>query len=165
MTGSTFQARALMHGRLVAVCSSKERAQPKTDIGSAELRPGHGLVGDSHAGLSEREVSLLAYESILRVRKERQIDAPLGCFAENLVIEGLDFSRTQVGDEIHVGEAILQVVQIGKPPYLAHTYSFQGSSILRKEGVFCRVVRGGQVSRGDPVIQSSTGVPACEPST
>lgn len=138
-------------GTLVAVCVSEERTDPKSDVGGGELRVGHGLVGDAHAGLSEREVSLLAYESIRRLRDELGIDAYPGCFAENLVVQGLDFSEVEVGDTIRVGEAALQVVQLGKPPGVPHTYSFRGVSILPREGVFCRVVRTGRVSRGDVV--------------
>ena len=65
----------MAQGTLMAVCASKERTEPKTDVGSGELRAGHGLVGDAHAGFSEREVSLVAYESILRVCSEFGIDA------------------------------------------------------------------------------------------
>jgi len=143
---------AAAQGTLVAVCVSAERTEPKVDVGSGELRAGYGLVGDSHAGLSEREVSLLAYESILRVRDELGIDAYPGCFAENLVVQGLDFSQVEVGNTIQVGDAALQVVQLGKPPDVPHTYSFHGVSILPTEGVFCRIVRTGRVSRGDAVI-------------
>ena len=151
------EASTTGQGTLVAVCVSEERTDPKIDVGSGELRVGHGLVGDSHAGLSEREVSLLAYESILRVRNEMGIHAYPGCFAENLVVQGLDFSKIQVGDTIQVGEAALEVVQLGKPPDVAHTYNFEGVSILPEEGVFCRVVRGGRVLRGDPTVHVSRG--------
>ncbi len=154
---SVAEGKAAARGTLVAVCVSDRRTDPKRDVGSGELRVGHGLVGDAHAGLSEREVSLLAYESILRVRDELGIEAYPGCFAENLVVQGLDWGRVEVGDAIQVGETVLQVVQIGKPPNVAHTYSFQGVSVLPEEGVFCRVVRGGRVSCGDPVAHVCRG--------
>ncbi len=57
----------------------------------------------------------------------------------------------RVGDRLRVGPALLEVVQIGKPPDVAHTYNFQGVSILPREGVFCRVLEGGRVTRGDPI--------------
>lgn len=136
---------------LVAVCASARRSDPKVDIGSGELRAGYGLVGDAHAGVSEREVSLLGIESIHRANAEYGIQAGPGSFAENLTIEGLDLLSLRVGDRLRVGSALLEVVQIGKPPSDAHTYSFQGVSILPKEGVFCRVLEGGTVSRGDAV--------------
>ena len=153
----------MAHGTLMAVCASKERTEPKTDVGSGELRAGHGLVGDAHAGFSEREVSLVAYESILRVCSEFGIDARPGCFADNFAIQGLDFSAIRVGDQIRVGPTLLVVVQIGKPPDAPHTYDFQGVSLLPKEGLFCRVIQGGRVQHGDPVRHIPIGRDAAHP--
>ena len=134
---------------IVAVCRSERRTEPKVDIGQGELRQDHGLVGDSHAGLSQRQVSLLALESIERANQEHGIEAVPGSFAENLTTRGLDLLSLKVGDRLQAGEALLEVVQIGKPPDVAHTYNFQGVSVLPTEGVFCRVVEGGPVCRGD----------------
>lgn len=137
--------------RIVAVCRSKQRTEPKVDVGQGELRRDHGLVGDSHAGLSQRQVSLLALESIERANREHGIEAGPGSFAENLTTQGLDLLSLKVGDRLRAGEALLEVVQIGKPPEVAHTYNFQGVSLLPTEGVFCRVVEGGRVRRGDEI--------------
>ena len=138
---------------IVAVCRSEQRMEPKVDVGQGELRQDHGLVGDSHAGLSQRQVSLLALESIERANREHGIEAVPGSFAENLTTRGLDLLSLKVGDRLRVGEALLEVVQIGKPPEVAHTYYFQGVSVLPTEGVFCRVVEGGWVRRGDEIAR------------
>jgi len=144
---------------IVAVCQSQQRTDPKVDIGEGELRAGHGLVGDAHAGLSERQVSLLAIESIERANREHGISAGPGSFAENLTTKGLDLGTLRVGDRLRVGEAELVVVQLGKPPEAVHTYNYQGVSILPREGVFCRVVRGGRVRRGDRIALISSSLP------
>jgi MOSC domain-containing protein YiiM len=136
---------------VVAVCQSRQRTAPKVDIGEGELRAGDGLVGDAHAGLSERQVSLLAIESIERANREHGITAMPGSFAENLTTQGLDLGALKVGDRLRAGEAELVVVQLGKPPGVAHTYNYQGVSILPREGVFCRVARSGWVRRGDEI--------------
>jgi MOSC domain-containing protein YiiM len=135
--------------RVVAVCRSEQRTEPKVDIGRGELRQDYGLVGDSHAGLSQRQVSLLALESIERANQEHGIGAGPGSFAENLTTQGLDLLSLKVGHRLRIGEALLEVVQIGKPPEVSHTYHFHGVSLLPTEGVFCRVVEGGWVCRGD----------------
>lgn len=134
---------------LVAVCLSTKRTDPKVDLGEGDLVAGFGLLGDSHAGIGERQVSLLALESIERVNREHGIAAGPGSFAENLTTQGIDLLSLRLGDRLQVGPALLEVVQIGKPPETAHTYSFQGVSILPREGIFCRVVEGGHVARGD----------------
>jgi MOSC domain-containing protein YiiM len=141
---------------VVAVCQSRQLTDPKVDIGEGELRAGHGLVGDAHAGLSERQVSLLAIESIERANHKHGITAVPGSFAENLTTERLDLGALKVGDRLRAGKAELVVVQLGKPPGVAHTYNYQGVSILPREGVFCRVVRSGQVRRGDEIAMMSS---------
>jgi MOSC domain-containing protein YiiM len=112
-------------------------------------------VGDSHAGLSEREVSLLTMESIERANKDNGVKAGPGDFAENLTTEGLDLGALKVGDWLRAGEAELVVVQLGKPLGVAHTYNYQGVSILPREGVFCRVARSGWVRCGDEIAVMS----------
>lgn len=144
---------------IVAVCQSQKRTEPKADVGEGELRAGHGLVGDAHAGLSERQISLLAIESIERASREHGITAMPGSFAENLTTEGLDLGALKVGDRLRVGQAELIVVQLGKPPGAAHTYNYQGVSILPREGVFCRVGRSGRVRRGDEIALISLSPP------
>lgn len=123
-------------GSIVAVCASQRCIDPKRDVGEGHLREGYGLVGDAHAGLSEREVSLLAWESIERINEEHGIGAGPGDFAENLTTQGIDLLSLPVGMRLRAGEAVLEVVQIGKPSHVAHTYSFQGLSVLPTEGIF-----------------------------
>ena len=139
-------------GSIVAVCASQGRMDPKRDMGEGHLREGYGLEGDAHAGLSEREISLLAMESIERLNEEHGVEAGPGDFAENLTTQGLDLVSLPLGTRLQAGEAVLEVVQIGKPLHVAHTYNFQGLSILPTEGIFCRVIEGGQVRRGDEIV-------------
>ena len=141
---------------LMAVCRSERRSDPKADVGEAELRPGWGLVGDGHAGpaLPGRwEISLLAWENVEQLNREHGLGAAPGSFAENLTTRGLDTSRLRVGDRLRIGaQVVLEVEQLGKPPGIAHAYSFRGHSLLPIVGVFCRVVVGGVVRKGNPVL-------------
>jgi MOSC domain-containing protein YiiM len=149
--------------RIKAVCRSDERIQPKVDQGKGELRAGWGLVGDSHAGPprpNRWQISLLAWEEIVQANRDHGLDAVPGSFAENLVTEGLDTASLRLGDRLRIGdEVILEVEQFGKPPQIAHTYSFQGQSLLPTRGVFCAVVAGGTVAVGDPVTLLATREP------
>jgi MOSC domain-containing protein YiiM len=138
--------------KVKAVCRSDERTEPKVDVGRGELRSGWGLVGDSHAGPPRPgrwQVSLLAWEDVERANREHGLAAAPGSFAENLTTEGLDTSSLKVGDHLRIGEqVVLEVAQLGKPPAIAHTYSFQGHSLLPTVGVFCSVIVGGAVAAG-----------------
>jgi MOSC domain-containing protein YiiM len=143
-----------------AICRSERRTDPKQEVERGELRAGWGLVGDSHAGPprpNRWQISLLAWEDIVRANQEHGLDAVPGSFAENLVTEGLDTAGLRLGDRLRIGEdVILEVEQFGKPPQIAHTYSFQGQSLLPTRGVFCGVLAGGMVEVGDPVTLLAT---------
>lgn len=127
---------------------SQRRTDPKKNIGKSFLQKGLGLVGDSHAG-TEKEVSLLAVESIHKLCQKTCISAGPGCFAENITTEGIDLTSLPIGTGLQVGEAKLIVIQIGKDPSQLYTYNYQGYSILPKEGVFCKVIESGEIKVGD----------------
>jgi MOSC domain-containing protein YiiM len=135
-------------GMVVGVCVSQRRTDLKKNVSKGLLKKGLGLVGDSHAG-SEKEVSLLAIESIQRLCQETGISARPGCFAENITTEGINLTSLPIGSKLQVGEAKLMVIQIGKDPFQPHTYNYRGYSILPKEGVFCKVIRSGEIKVGD----------------
>jgi len=135
-------------GKVVGVCISQRRTDPKKNVGKGLIQKGLGLVGDSHAG-TEKEVSLLAIESLHKLYREAGISAEPGSFAENITTEGIDLTSLPVGSQLQVGEAKLIIVQIGKDSSQSHTYSFQGYSLLPTEGVFCKVVDSGEVKNGD----------------
>ena len=137
-------------GIVVGVCLNERRTDPKKNVGKGILRKGVGLVGDSHAG-TEKEVSLLAMESIHRLCQETGISAEPGSFAENITTEGIDLPSLPIGTQLQIGQTKLKVIQIGKDPSQAHTYNYQGFSILPKEGVFCKVTESGEVKIGDPI--------------
>lgn len=140
-----------MSGRVVAVCVSESKGTPKTDVGEGILLPGLGIDGDAHAGFAHRQVSLLAVEDI-ETMKEKLPDLVPGSFAENITVEGFDLSSLSIGDRISVGEALLELSQIGKE---CHTrcavYHKTGDCIMPKKGLFFKVIEGGRVASGDKV--------------
>jgi MOSC domain-containing protein YiiM len=139
-----------MVGKVAGVCMSQRRTDPKKNVGEGFLKKGVGVVGDSHAG-TEKEVSLLAIESIQRLCQESGISAGPGSFAENITTEAMNLTSLPIGSKLQVGEAKLMVIQIGKDASQAHTYNYQGHSILPKEGVFCKVIESGEVKIGDTI--------------
>ena len=140
-----------MQGKVVAVCISSSKGERKTPVAAVELREEHGIVGDAHAGPWHRQVSLLARESIDKMRA-LGLDVTTGDFAENLTTEGVDLLALPIGTRLSVGVAELEVTQIGKE---CHTrcaiYHQAGDCVMPKEGIFARVLRGGTVKPGDAV--------------
>jgi MOSC domain-containing protein YiiM len=139
-----------MVGKVVGVRMSQRKTDPKKNVGKRFLPKRLGLASDAHVG-TEKEVSLLAMESIRRLCQETGISAGRGCFAGNLATEGIDSISLAIGAHLTVGDARLVVVQVGKDPSQAHTYNYQGYSILPKQGIFCKVVESGKVKIEDSI--------------
>ena len=139
-------------GIVVSVNVSVTTGTRKTPVRQAELRVGHGLAGDAHAGEWHRQVSLLSVSSIEKMRHAGLELAP-GDFGENLTVDGLEVWALPVGTRLSVGDAaVLEVTQIGKQCHLGCDIRRQvGDCVMPMEGIFARVVVGGLVVSGDAV--------------
>ena len=138
-------------GRVIAICISKNKGTAKTEVPAATLKPEYGIEGDAHAGNWHRQVSLIALEKIEEFRK-RGADVDFGAFGENIIVEGFDLSSLPVGTRFKIGDALLELTQIGKE---CHThcsiYHQVGDCIMPREGVFTKVVGGGEIKAGDEI--------------
>jgi MOSC domain-containing protein YiiM len=133
---------------VVGVCASGQRGTGKKNIGEGYLDRDCGLIGDAHAG-TERSVSILALECIEEAAAGKGIVAGPGDFAENITVKGLDLDGIAIGTRLVLGEAEVEVIQIGKAVDASHTFNFHGMALLVSGGCFCRVVRSGWVRIGD----------------
>jgi len=138
--------------KVLAVCISDIKGTPKKQMTGAELRPDWGLVGDAHAASGKRQVSLLAIESINKM-KEQGVDVGFGSFAENITTQGINLVGLPVGQKLRIGpEAILQVSQIGKECHGRCAVYYQiGDCIMPREGIFAAVIKGGRIKDGDKI--------------
>jgi len=141
-----------MKGTIVAVCTSEKKGVRKRNVGKAELRADWGIVGDAHAAKWHRQVSLLAMESIEKMRAEGLNVGP-GSFAENLTTQGINLLSLPIGSRVRVGsDVVLEITQIGKKCHLGCAIFRQtGKCIMPREGIFARVIRGGRVKTGDAI--------------
>lgn len=141
--------------QVVAVCISEKKGERKKPVESVELRENHGIVGDAHAGDWHRQVSLLARESIDKM-VALGLDVTAGDFAENITTEGIELVSLPVGSRLRVGEAILEVTQIGKECHSrCAIYDQAGDCVMPREGIFASVVKGGMITAGDTIIQAA----------
>ena len=144
-------------GKLLAICTSPQRGTVKTEVESARLTPEWGIETDAHGGNWHRQVSLLSAEKIENFRKKIWVD--YGAFGENLVVEGYDFRNLPVTSRFAIGDVVLEMTQIGKECHNDCVIKQQtGECIMPHEGVFARVLTGGEIRVGDEV----TLLPALE---
>ena len=138
-------------GRVIAVCISEKKGTQKTVVPSIDLVQEWGIKGDAHAGNWHRQVSLLALEKIEAFR-ERGADVEFGAFGENIIVEGFDLRNLPVGTRFRIGDALLELTQIGKECHdHCAIYHQVGDCIMPREGVFTIVLEGGTVKAGDEI--------------
>ncbi len=140
-----------MKGKVISVNVSDNKGEKKHNIERCRLLEGHGLDSDAHAGPWHRQVSLLAAESIEKIRK-MGLDVKPGDFAENLTTEGIELPTLPIGTRLRVGEVLMKVTQIGKECHTRCAIFYQvGDCVMPKEGIFTEVLAGGEVRVGDEV--------------
>jgi MOSC domain-containing protein YiiM len=145
-------------GQIIAVCTSANKGERKTDIGSGLLVKGFGLEGDAHGGDWHRQVSLLATESIAKMQAAGLAVGP-GDFAENLTTRGLNLCGLPIGTRLRIGsEALLEISQIGKICHERCAIFYQaGDCVMPREGIFAVVLAGGPVKTGDRIEVMAEG--------
>jgi len=132
---------------LLSINISDSTGVRKTPVPRAVLKESYGIVGDAHAGDWHRQVSLLAEEDIAAMRG-RGVEIGFGDFAENLTTRGIDLASLSIGARLCIGEARLEVTQIGKECHHGCVISQTvGDCVMPRRGVFARVIRGGEIDR------------------
>ena len=142
-----------MEARVKAVCLSEEKGTTKKVINKGELLKNYGLKGDAHAGKWHRQLSLLDSSSIDKMRGQGY-KLNFGDFAENITTEGLEnLFELPVGQQLSInGEILLEITQIGKKCH--HDCEIRqtiGDCVMPREGVFARVIKGGEIKAGDKI--------------
>lgn len=134
---------------VVAVSQSPVKGVRKVNLAAGLLVAGKGLDGDAHADGSHRQLSLLGLESIEAMRRRGILVNP-GDFAENVTTLGICLYKLSVGMRLEIGGEIeLEVTQIGKTCHSGCEISRQtGTCVMPREGIFCRILRGGLVRPG-----------------
>ena len=137
--------------RVTSVNISEKKGTIKHPIEEARLLPHPGIVGDAHAGDWHRQVSMLAEESVDKLRGALpQLKA--GAFAENINTEGIDLKSLPVGTRLRIGSAEAEVTQIGKECHNdCAIKKATGTCVMPTEGIFVAVLKEGAVRAGDPV--------------
>lgn len=139
-----------MEIKVISVNISEKKGTVKVPVDQIELNA-NGVESDAHAGKWHRQVSLLGTESFRKFEKEAKRPLNYGEFAENITTEGIILYETHPLDRFVIGDALLEVTQIGKKCHgdSCAIYREVGNCVMPKEGIFCRVLRPGTVMAGD----------------
>jgi MOSC domain-containing protein YiiM len=140
-----------MKGIVISVNVSEKKSVRKKPVDEIKVIQDKGVEGDAHAEGGIRQVSLLAIESIEKM-VEKGVNVKPGDFAENITTKGLDLLALPVGTKLSIGDSLLEVSQHGK---ICHTkcniYKTVGDCVMPREGIFCKVLKGGTIKKGDEI--------------
>ncbi|ACB84849.1 MOSC domain-containing protein [Natranaerobius thermophilus] len=137
---------------VVAVCKSGQTGERKSVVDEGKLIEGYGLEGDAHGGDWHRQVSLLAQESIDKMKAQGLQVSP-GDFAENITTKNLDLIALPIGTRFTIGDTVeLTVTQIGKECHdRCAIYQQAGDCVMPREGIFAKIEKGGKIKPGDQI--------------
>lgn len=138
---------------VTSVNISVAKGTRKNEVPAIRLVRNHGIEGDAHAGDWHRQISMLAEESVDTMRAVCALPLTAGAFAENINTEGIDLKALPIGTRLQVGEAEVEVTQIGKQCHNdgCAIQRAAGHCVMPTEGIFVIVVREGIVRKGDPI--------------
>ena len=139
-----------MKGTIISINISKDKGEKKTAVDRCTLLKDMGVENDAHAGPGIRQVSLLATESIEKIRN-KGLEISFGDFAENLTTEGIDLVSLPIGTCLKVGETTrIRITKIGKECHARCNIFLQiGDCVMPREGIFTVVGEEGVIRPGD----------------
>ncbi len=137
---------------IVSINSSEKKGEIKLKQPRGLLITDGGLSGDAHAGDGHRQLSLLAQESIDEMTALGAEGLVPGVFAENITTKGLTLHTLPIGTRLKLGDCLVEITQIGKECHSGcEIFKKVGKCVMPTQGVFARVIEGGEISEGDGI--------------
>ena len=133
--------------KIISLNISSAKGEPKTPVEQISVLLDHGFAGDAHARDWHRQISLLAIESIDKMRaSDQSLELTPGSFAENITTEGLNLPELPIGTRLVSRDVELEVTQIGKKCHdKCNIFQKIGRCVMPKEGIFAKVITPGEL--------------------
>ena len=131
-----------MIARILSIKVSTSKGE-RIEVNEGVLLENFGLKGDMYAKPGDREVCILSVKT-----KERLNDKGLCTkrFIETILID-LDPSKLSVGDKIRLGNAIVEIRQMGKRCFPECLLIRKNDTCpLMTEAIFAKVIKSGTIS-------------------
>ena len=141
-------------GRLVGIARREKKRAPMEQLASAEISTKTGVALDSRGKRGKRQVSVLSADVWRKICGELGREIPWTMRRSNLLVEGIELPRWS-GDVIQIGDVKLEVLTEVDPCSRMDEQCMGLTDALRPEwrgGVGCKVISGGSVQIGDPVV-------------
>jgi MOSC domain-containing protein YiiM len=121
-------------------------------VQSVALVENYGIEDDRKGGHPKRQVNIMSFETLAELASEGFNIEP-GQMGEQIVVKGVNVNTLTEGDRVQLGEATIEVTtpRTGCDRFQA----LQGKNpadARGRLGVMARVVKGGHIAVGDPVM-------------
>jgi MOSC domain-containing protein YiiM len=145
-------------GKIVSIVLTPAGIDPRppdyyarVPIDEATLAVGRGIVTDRKGSRPQRQLNVMALETLEQLRAEGYRTAP-GQMGEQLVVAGIDIDRLAAGTQVQLGDEA--VIEVDKPrtgcDRLRHIQGCTPAMVAGRLGVMATVLIGGTIRVGDP---------------
>ncbi|MDL2258050.1 hypothetical protein LJC42_02680 [Eubacteriales bacterium OttesenSCG-928-K08] len=123
-------------------------------LNKTELVEGIGMKDEPHQN-SERQLSLIGASALDQVEQMGKRGLCMHRYYANIVIDGLEGGMLKKGDVLRIGQARVQITQVGKRCFDECVQVQEGTSAdcPLHTCLFAKVLSGGTVNAGDLVQQ------------
>jgi len=105
-----------------------------------------GLEGCAHANPPRREVLLVSKQHL------DALGLSPGAIRENVTVDGLDVHDWAVGEQVRVGDALLEITMVCDPCHrMDELRDGLRAQLHDKRGMLAHVVEGGEIALGDAI--------------
>lgn len=121
-----------------------------------EVEAGRGIVGDRYHGTRHRHVTVQSRETLDEAAEVHGAEVPSHLTRRNITISHGVVPRDP-GARISIGDVLLEAVRVAAPCKLLDDTIGAGAqgALRRRAGTVFRVLEGGTIRVGDPVVLSS----------
>ena len=148
---------------VVSIHIVKENKAPAGYCNQAVVYDNFGIKGDYRSGKYKVEqITLIEYEVLETVSRKLGYKIPSGASRRQIVTKGISLDEL-VGQRLRIGVVLVQVEKKCKPCNNMEISIGQGAkeAMNGKAGVFCRVIKGGELHINDEVITEIAGCSYC----
>lgn len=142
-------------GRVLGIARRRRPHAPMEPLQAAQVTPEHGVDGDARGRPGRRQVTVLARDGWEAALADAAATLPWTARRANLYVEGIDLAQA-AGAELRVGASLRLRVTGETDPCARMDAAWPGLQAALapawRGGVTCRVIAGGDVGVGDPVL-------------
>jgi MOSC domain-containing protein YiiM len=142
-------------GQLLGIARRRRSRGPMEALSAVRVTPELGVDGDARGRPGRRQVTVLARDGWEAALADAGATLPWTARRANLYVEGIDLAQA-VGAELQVGASLRLRVTGETDPCARMDAAWPGLQTALapdwRGGVTCRVIAGGDVAVGDPVV-------------